>query len=70
VIVANIVADIIIRLCDDVKKYMTPDGIFIASGIIDDRRDDVVAAMNAQGIEVIEERTQGGWYALACKARG
>ena len=70
VIVANIVADIIIRLCDDVKKYMTPDGIFIASGIIDERRDDVVAAMDAQGIEVIEERAQGGWVALACKARG
>ena len=49
---------------------MTPDGIFIASGIIDERRDDVVAAMDAQGIEVIEERAQGGWVALACKARG
>ena len=70
VIVANIVADIIIRLCDDVAKYLAKDGIFIASGIIDDRRDDVVAAMNAQGIEVIEERINGGWVALACKVRG
>ncbi len=70
VIVANIVADIIIRLCDDVAKYLVKDGIFIASGIIDTRRDDVVAAMDAQGIEIIEERENGGWVALACKVRG
>ena len=70
VIVANIVADIIIRLCDDVAKYLAKDGIFIASGIIDERRDDVVAAMQKQGIEVIEELAKGGWVALACKVKG
>ena len=70
VIVANIVADIIIRLCDDVAKYLVKDGIFIASGIIDERRDDVVAAMQKQGIEVIEELAKGGWVALACKVKG
>lgn len=69
VIVANIVADIIIRLCDDVTRYLAPGGTFIASGIIDERRDDVVNAMEAHGIEVIEERANGGWVALACKAK-
>ena len=57
-------------LISEAAKYLAEDGIFIASGIIDDRRDDVVAAMNAQGIEVIEERINGGWVALACKVRG
>ncbi len=69
VIVANIVADVIIRLCDDVTRYLAPNGIFIASGIIDERREDVLAAMEKQGIEVIEERANGGWVALACKAK-
>lgn len=68
-ICANIVADVIIRLCDDVTKYLAPNGVFIASGIIDTRRDDVAAVMEAQGIEIIEERTSGGWVAMACKAK-
>ena len=70
VIVANIVADVIIRLCDDVAKYLAKGGVFIASGIIEERRDDVLAAMDRQGIEIMEERKNGGWVALACKVKG
>mgnify|MGYP001028400306 CR=1 FL=1 len=69
VICANIVADVIIRLCQDVKKYLAPGGVFIASGIIDTRREDVAAAMAATGIEILKECQSSGWVAMACKAK-
>lgn len=67
VICANIVADVIIRLCEDVGKYLKQGGIFIASGIIDTREQDVLQAMEVHGIQVEERRTSGGWVALACR---
>ena len=68
-ICANIVADVIIRLSRDVGKYLAQDGIFITSGIIDTREQDVQDALAANGFTVIERRTSGGWVALACKAK-
>ena len=69
IVVANIVADVIIRLSQDVGKYLAQDGIFITSGIIDTREQDVQDALAANGFTVIERRTSGGWVALACKAK-
>ena len=69
VVLANIVADVIIRLSRDVGKYLAQDGIFITSGIIDTREQDVQDALAANGFTVIERRTSGGWVALACKAK-
>lgn len=66
---ANIVADIIITLLPDAKKLLKKDGTFIASGIIDTRRDEVVAAMEACDLIIIEERNERGWCALAAKHR-
>ena len=68
-VLANIVADVIIRLSRDVGKYLAQDGIFITSGIIDTREQDVQDALAANGFTVIERRTSGGWVALACKAK-
>ena len=69
IICANIVADVIIRLSEDVGRYLAKDGIFITSGIIDTREQDVLNALEQNGFQVIERRTSGGWVALACKAK-
>ncbi|WP_296626886.1 50S ribosomal protein L11 methyltransferase [uncultured Negativibacillus sp.] len=69
VICANIVADVIIRLSQDVGKYLAEGGIFITSGIIDTREQDVRDALDRCGFEVIDRRTSGGWVAMACKAK-
>jgi len=66
VICANIVADIIIRLCPDVLSFLAEDGVFITSGIIDTRKDDVLAAIEANGLKVDEVREENGWVALRC----
>lgn len=69
IICANIVADVIIRLSEDAGRYLAKDSIFITSGIIDTREQDVLNALEQNGFQVIERRTSGGWVALACKAK-
>jgi len=65
VIVANIVADIIIRLAPDVGEYLAENGVFIVSGIIAERANEVLDALHAAGYRVEDERYENGWYAAA-----
>lgn len=67
IIAANIVADIIVVLCKDVKKYLKPDGIFITSGIIEPRENDVLEAFASNGLEVIARHESGGWLCFETK---
>ncbi|MBQ8015966.1 MAG: 50S ribosomal protein L11 methyltransferase [Clostridia bacterium] len=67
IIAANIVADIIINLCGNVKDYMNPDAVFITSGIIEPREDDVLAAFAANGLEVVARHESGGWLCFETK---
>lgn len=67
IICANIVADVIIRLAEDVSEYLKPNGIFLASGIIDTRENDVLKVFEAHNIRVQERLISGGWVALACR---
>ena len=67
-VVANIVADAIIALSASVKSFMKPDSLYIVSGIIDTRADDVRSAVR-DSFEIVEENTQGGWYCFVLKAK-
>ena len=67
IIAANIVADIIVNICENVKDYMNPDAVFITSGIIEPREDDVLAAFAANGLEVIARHESGGWLCFETK---
>ncbi len=64
-ICANIVADIIIRMTPDVARYLADDGVLLASGIIDERCEDVIAAFEAQGFRIVQRLTDHDWCALA-----
>jgi ribosomal protein L11 methyltransferase len=71
IIVANIIADVIILLTKTIKQFMKPDSIFIASGIINDRKDDVIDAFNKEGFEIKQVREMGEWVAvIAIQNRG
>lgn len=64
VVVANIVADIIIMFTKDVAKFLKDDGVFIASGIIDTREQEVLDALEKYGFEVTARHTEKGWVCL------
>lgn len=63
-ICANIVSDVIIRLCRDIPAWLSPDGLFVCSGIIEGRQDEVKAAIKNSGLRIIETRHQEDWYAF------
>ena len=67
IVCANIVADIIMRLFDNVADFMTDDGILIISGIIDIRSDEVEKSAIAHGFEIIESKTREEWHAYVLK---
>ena len=67
VVVANIVADIIILFSTQVRAFMKQGAKFIASGIIDTRADEVVAALQSAGLKLVERIEQGGWVCLVCE---
>ena len=64
-IVANVIADVIITLTPQVVRFLAPGGLFIASGIIEGRRDSVAAVFEECGFTLREQLRQGNWVALA-----
>lgn len=67
IIVANIIADIIIFLAKDVKTYLKNDGIFISSGIIHAKIDEVVQSLEKAGFEILEVEKKGEWACVIAK---
>lgn len=67
IIVANIVADVIIALAPAVRRLMKEDGLFLASGIIDTRADEVREALEAAGFTVEEANSSEGWFSFLCR---
>jgi len=68
-VVANILAEVIVRFTDDVYRVLKPGGVFIASGIIAAREADVKAAMEASGLELVETIFIDDWVAIVAKKR-
>jgi len=70
IVVANIIADVIIKLNKTILGYMSKPGIYICSGIIRDRLDDVLASLKENGLRAIKVSNMGEWCAVACKNQG
>lgn len=69
IVVANIIAEIICILVDDVKKALNKDGIFITSGIIHERRQMVIDKLEQEGFEVMEVNKDGEWNCIVAKLK-
>lgn len=67
VVVANIVADIIIMFSENVAEFMKDDAVFITSGIIAPRENDVKQALKKNGFTITEENRSGDWLCFVCK---
>ncbi|MGN1098241.1 MAG: 50S ribosomal protein L11 methyltransferase [Clostridia bacterium] len=64
IVVANIVADVIIPLCGDARRYMKKGGKFICCGIIEPRLPEVLAALKDNGFNIIEQKNENDWYCI------
>ena len=67
IVVANIVADVIMGLSPHVRPFLKPGGLFLCSGIIDDRAAEVREKLKADGWDVFEQRSSEGWFSYLCK---
>jgi ribosomal protein L11 methyltransferase len=67
IVVANIIADVIIGLSESVLDFIRPGGVFISSGIILDRLQDVLNAVESAGLEIVEKETMGEWAVVVCR---
>jgi ribosomal protein L11 methyltransferase len=68
VVVANILADVIMMLLDDMSRVIKKDGIIILSGIIEDKVLEVQKKISEAGFEILEVKKDKEWRAIAAKA--
>ena len=69
IVVANILADVLVPLTPVIMNQLKPGGIYITSGIIDDKEQTVVEAVKAAGLEVVEVTYQGEWVSVTARKK-
>lgn len=67
IVVANILADVLVPLTPVIVHQLKKGGIYITSGIIDDKEQTVVEAVKAAGLEVLEVTYQGEWVSVTAR---
>ena len=67
VVLANIVADVIIALAPAVRPLLAEGGVFLCSGIIDDRAEEVAGKLREAGLEILETHSSEGWFSYLCR---
>ena len=68
IVVANILADVLVELTPVIVSQLKPGGIYITSGIIDDKEQTVVDAVKVAGLEVLDVTYQGEWVCVTARA--
>ena len=66
-VVANLMADLVIRLAEDCIHRVKDGGVFISSGILLEKKDQVRAAVEAAGFTILEIAEEGEWCAIAAQ---
>ena len=66
IITANIVASAILSLAAQIPALLAPGGLFVSSGIIDTRKEEVLAGLREAGLDPFEVREKRGWVCILC----
>ena len=67
IVAANILADVLVPLTPVIVRQMKPGGIYITSGIIDDKEAVVTEALKAAHLEILEVNYQGEWVSVTAR---
>lgn len=70
VIVGNLLAEIVVILSSEIRKFLEDDGVFISSGIILDKIDIVVEALESNGLDIVNIQKMGEWACIVSKPTG
>ena len=69
IVVANILADVLVPLTPVIVNQLKEGGIYITSGIIDDKETVVTEAVKAAGLELLEVTYQGEWVSVTARKK-
>ncbi len=69
-VTANLIADLVIRLLPDLDAHLAAGGVLLASGIIDDRAQEVREAAETAGFSIVEDHAEKEWHAMVIRRRG
>lgn len=69
IIVANLMADLVVKLASGARSHLNKDGIYISSGILLEKKEQVAEAVKAAGFEIMEITEDGEWCAIAAKVK-
>lgn len=67
IVVANILAEVLVELTPVIVNQLKKGGIYITSGIIDDKEDTVISVVKAAGLEVLDVTYQGEWVSVTAR---
>ena len=67
IVVANILADVLVPLTPVIINHLKPGGIYITSGIIEDKEEDVAKAIIEAGMTIVEVTHQGEWVSITAR---
>ena len=67
IVAANILADVLVPLTPVIVHQMKAGGIYITSGIIDEKETVVTEAVRAAGLEILEVNRQGEWVSVTAR---
>lgn len=67
IIVANILAEILVPVITDIPRVLMPSGVFIAAGIIEPKKTDVIQACERVGLQLLSTYQEGDWVAITAK---
>ncbi len=69
IVVANILADVLVPLTPVIVNQLKDGGIYVTSGIIEDKEETVKAAVEAAGLTVLEVHHQGEWVSVTARKK-
>ena len=67
IIISNIIADAIINMSGNLNKFLKDSGIFIASGILENKKEEVVQALKTNKFEVLETNVMDEWFCIVAR---
>ena len=70
IIIANIVADVILKVIPDAARLTEKGGIFITSGIIDHRAEEIAGALQRQGFRLLDKKEEKDWVLFVAVKEG
>lgn len=67
IVVANLMAEMVVMLISSVREHMLPEGVFISSGILVEKKDMVIEALDKAGFETVKVMKKGEWCAILAR---